>query len=188
MTDFGAEEIVAAPAKKRRKFWTSDRIIGYSGAALALMAAFFPWYVFFNSAKFGINATVTFFSRNFPGWEERKTFSQSPSAIINERLARSANGTQDPLTTGTVPGLDDVHPKIDPSAVDQPFPAQVNDFHLLHVSNGKALIEDNSGVYLVAPGSPLPDLSKVANLEERNGQWVLVTDKGDIYGSDGKQP
>jgi hypothetical protein len=187
MTDFDADEAVAPPkSRKRSRFWTSDRIIGYSGAGLALMAAFFPWYVFFNSAKFGINATVSFISRNFSGWEERKTFSQSPSAMTNDRAAADEKAA-DALVTGTVPGLDDIKGKSDPVGDDQPFPSKGSQFHLLHVSQGKALIEDDSGVYVVGPGSPLPDLSKVVTLEERDGQWVLLTDKGAVYDASGKR-
>jgi hypothetical protein len=189
MTDFDADETVAPPRQeKRKKFWTSDRIIGYSGAALALTAAFFPWYVFFNSAKFGIDATVSMIARNFPGWAERSTFSQSPSAFTNDGVAATEKAAQDPLLTGTVPGLDAVRTRRDDAAaVDQPFPSPATGFHLLHVSKGKALIEDDNGVYVVGPGSPLPDLSKVASLEQRDGEWVIVTDKGAVYDTGGRR-
>jgi len=188
MTDSDADETVAPPKPvKRKKFWTSDRIIGYSGAALALSAAFFPWYVFFNSAKFGIDATVSMISRNFSGWSERSTFSQTPGAMTNDGIAQTDKATQDPLLTGTVPGLDDAKIKHDDEAVEQPFPTPVTRFHLLHVSKGRAMIEDDNGVYVVGPGSPLPDLSKVASVVERDGQWVIVTDKGEIYDAGGKR-
>jgi hypothetical protein len=49
------------------------------------------------------------------------------------------------------------------------------------------MIEDDNGVYVVGPGSPLPDLSKVASVEERDGQWVIVTNKGEIYDAAGKR-
>lgn len=188
MTDFDADETVAPPVQaKRKKFWTSDRIIGYSGAALALTAAFFPWYVFFNSAKFGVDATVSLIARNFPGWADRKPFSPSPSAFQNKEAPAGEAGNQDQLLTGTVPGLSDKDMKSDPAAVEQPLPTRVTTFRLLHVSKGKALIEDDNGVYVVGPGSQLPDLSKVASVEERSGEWVIVTDKGFVYDSGGKR-
>jgi hypothetical protein len=189
MTDFDADETVAAPRKgKQRKFWTSDRIIGYSGAALALSAAFFPWYVFLNSAKFGIDATASLFARNFPGWAQRSPFTTTPTAIENNGTKSADKADQDPLLTGTVPGQDKVSIKgNDADAVDQPFPTPVSEFRLLHVSKGKALIEDNNGVYVVGPGSPLPDLSKVAAMEERGGEWVIITDKGNVYDTSGKR-
>ncbi|MDB5526126.1 MAG: putative conserved rane protein [Rhizobium sp.] len=188
MTDFDADEAVA-PAKKEktRRFWTSDRIIGYSGAALALTAAFFPWYVFFNGAKFGLDVTASLISRNFPGWSDRPSFSEAPTAITNEGLKLQL-GPQDQLLTGTVPGKDEAKgDKDDPAAVEQPFPTQALKFHLLHVSKGKALIEDGNGVYIVGPGSALPDQSKVTTLEQRDGQWVIVTNKGDVYDNTGKR-
>lgn len=190
MTDFDADEIVAPPFRKvkQRKFWTSDRVIGYSGAGLALMAAFFPWYVFLNSARFGIDATMSLITRNFSGWSDRDTFSTTPTAITNDGLTVHDLSSHDPLLTGTVPGLDEKTKALDDiGGADQPFPTQVTKFHLLHVSKGKALIEDDNGVYVVQPGSPLPDQSKVASVEERGGSWVIITDKGDIYGTDGKR-
>ena len=188
MIDFDADETVAPVKKEKpRRFWTSDRIIGYSGAALALTAAFFPWYVFFNGAKFGLDVTAAIISRSFPGWSDRPTFSETPTAITNEGLKLQLS-PQDQLLTGTVPGQDETKGETDDTAaIEQPFPTQSMKFHLLHVSKGKALIEDGNGVYLVGPGSALPDQSKVTALEERNGQWVIVTTKGDVYDNSGKR-
>jgi RPA family protein len=63
---------------------------------------------------------------------------------------------------------------------DQPFPAS-SGFKLLHVANGRALIEDTTGMYVVRVGSVLPDESRLATIEQRDGKWVIVTSKGDIY-------
>ena len=49
-------------------------------------------------------------------------------------------------------------------AEEQPFPA-TSGFRLLHVANGRALIEDCSGMYIVRIGSILPDNSRLATLE-----------------------
>jgi len=43
------------------------------------------------------------------------------------------------------------------------------------------LIEDTSGMYVVRVGSILPDESRLATLEERDGKWVIITSKGDVY-------
>ena len=43
------------------------------------------------------------------------------------------------------------------------------------------MIEDRTGIYVVRQGDVLPDQSKVTSLEERNGKWVIVTDKGTVY-------
>jgi hypothetical protein len=37
------------------------------------------------------------------------------------------------------------------------------------------MIEDDAGLWIVQPGSTLPDNSKVASIERRGGKWVLVT-------------
>jgi hypothetical protein len=188
MTDFDADETVA-PLKKatRKRFWTSDRIIGYSGAALALSAAFFPWYVFFNEDKFGINIATSTLSRILPDWAGRPVVNASPSAIPNKKDIASLPRPEEQLITGTVPDEESKVESNAAAAASQPFPAQSQKFRLLHIAKGKALIEDETGVYIVKPGSLLPDLSKVASLEERDGDWVIVTDKGDIYDANGKR-
>ena len=38
------------------------------------------------------------------------------------------------------------------------------------------MIEDKNGIYVVTPGSMLPDLSRVAKVEEVGGEWVLAGD------------
>ena len=42
------------------------------------------------------------------------------------------------------------------------------------------MIEDDTGLFVVQPGSMLPDNSLVATIEERDGRAVLVTDMGAI--------
>ena len=37
------------------------------------------------------------------------------------------------------------------------------------------MIEDDAGLWVVQAGSMLPDSSRVAGIEKRNGKWVLVT-------------
>ncbi len=51
----------------------------------------------------------------------------------------------------------------------------------MHVANGRALIEDKTGMYIVRVGAVLPDNSRLATLEERDGQWVLITSKGQVF-------
>ncbi|MNT02685.1 hypothetical protein D3C72_1371910 [compost metagenome] len=54
----------------------------------------------------------------------------------------------------------------------------------MHVANGRALIEDTTGMYIVRIGSILPDNSRLATLEERDGRWVMITSSGDVYRAD----
>ena len=191
MTDFDADEPVA-PMKRReaKVFWTSDRIIGYSGVALALTAAFFPWYVFVNGVRSTTDATSSFLARNIPDWSGSGASRETPTGSIGDGeragLVPGDPGSAEEIITGTVP-KDKMPGKNDADAVAQPFPAEPVPFHLLHVSKGRALIEDANGVYIVGPGNVLPDLSKVSSVEQRDGDWVIVTDKGDIYDAGGKR-
>ncbi|MNT79965.1 hypothetical protein D3C72_2193630 [compost metagenome] len=63
---------------------------------------------------------------------------------------------------------------------DQPFPGQTS-FRLLHVSNGRALIEDGSGMYMVRVGSTLPDNARLTKIEQRDGEWMIETSSGKTY-------
>ena len=63
--------------------------------------------------------------------------------------------------------------------LEQPFPGG-NAFRLLHVANGRALIEDDAGMYMVQIGSILPDNSQLARLERQDGEWVIVTSEGEV--------
>lgn len=170
----------------KRRFWTSDRVIGYSGAALAVAAAYFPWYVIFNEEKFRLDITAQTLTRLLPDWSGRPVVSVSPSAVANRNPNDNLPDFEN-VITGAISDEDSKGNITAAFAEAQPFPFQPVDFQLLHVSQGKALIESETGVFIVAPGSVLPDQSKVAALEQRDGQWVIVTDKGDVYDARGKR-
>ncbi|ARO28676.1 hypothetical protein NXC14_CH00674 [Rhizobium sp. NXC14] len=180
MADFDDERI--ASLKPRDKTATLDRFLTFAGLALAGASAFFPWYVFFNADKFGINVATSSNSRELPDWPARNVFSVSPLAMVNKNEAAKKAPPVDPLTTATV---SDLGKQRDGGAMleDQPFPGK-SSFRLLHVSNGRALIEDPSGMYVVRIGSVLPDESRLAMIEQREGKWVIITSKGDIYKND----
>jgi hypothetical protein len=154
----------------------SDMVIIGSGLALAIGCALFPWYVFFNQDKFGVQAM------NFSGSEAGNTM---PSDLVYppELIRRELNPGEipllslDTLSTGTLPDKDDPSRRGVPLA-DQPFPGEKRsyEFSLVHVANGRAMIEDEDGLWVVQKGSTLPDASKVASIEKRDGAWVLVTD------------
>lgn len=177
MAEFDDERI--ASLKPRRKTVILDRLLTFAGLALAGASAFFPWYVFFNEDKFGINVATSDNARELPDWPARNVFSVSPLAMVNKNEADKKVPPIDTLTTATVSNLG----KERDGAMlkeDQPFPGK-SSFRLLHVSNGRALIEDPSGMYVVRIGSILPDESRLATLEQRDGKWVIVTSKGEIY-------
>ncbi len=188
MTDFDADEPVAPPKppRQRRRVSTTDRVLGLTGVALACAAAFFPWYVFFNEEKFGIRVADWGRTRDLPEGPGRNVFSVSPLAMVDkddEGSGESSGTTVDPLVTATVSKLGAEKPASDEMPQAQPFPGR-SGFRLLHVANGRALIEDNSGMYMVRVGSILPDNSRVATLEQRDGKWVIVTSTGEVYQND----
>ncbi|MGR6466792.1 flagellar protein [Rhizobium sp. PAMB 3182] len=160
-----------------------DRALAVTGFLLALAAASFPWYVFFNEEKFKVEVAEGPRTRDLPETPPRQVLSVSPLAMTdNDNIAPPSNKQPDadPLQTASVPK---VAPRDNSASLDQPFPVK-SGFQLLHVSNGQALIEDRSGVYMVRVGSVLPDNSRLASLEQREGKWVLITSNGDVIGDE----
>jgi hypothetical protein len=88
----------------------------------------------------------------------------------------------DLFATGTLPKKkEDGSGAPAPGLDQQPFPAEIPQFHLVHVANGRAMIEDDAGLWIVQAGSVLPDSSVVTSIEKRDGQWVLVTSNDRVY-------
>ncbi|KAA0699503.1 flagellar protein [Neorhizobium sp. P12A] len=182
MTDSDADVPVAPLKGAARKSALSDKLLKGTGLVLAALSAFFPWYVFFNPDKFGIHATQDDRTRILPDWPARNVFSVSPLAMVNKNDTTPQTTLPDQINTATITDIGKDDPKGQPPE-DQPFPGK-SSFHLLHVANGRALIQDGSGMYLVRVGSILPDNSRLATIEQRNGKWVIVTSKGEIYAHD----
>ena len=148
----------------------SDWLIVAAGVALALTCALFPWYIFFNQEEFGIRP-FRFDSTRLDGPVPEEV---SLPELVGARIPRAGMPIigLDPLPTGTV--SDESQRGAAPLA-DQPFPGDQVDFQLVHVANGRAMIEDKDGFWMVQRGSRLPDGSRVAAIEEKDGRWVLVT-------------
>lgn len=182
MTDFDADK--AVPPLRRseargRSF--TDRLLIASGVTLAALAAFFPWYVFLNPQEFSLPPLWQDARRDLPDMPAKDVVSVSPAAMVdNDDVAPVPE--VDPVRTATVPNLGQEGARgAAPSApIEQPLPPPTG-FRLMHVANGRAMIEDSSGMYIVRVGSILPDNSKLATLEQREGEWVIVTSKGDVY-------
>lgn len=164
-----------------------DMALSATGVALAVFAAFFPWYVFFNYEQFApkYGQMVQNMRRDLPVFAPRPVFSVSPSASININqrppgMAMQVPPALDDITTATVPSNDPdrKRPRSDAGETDQPMPAAAGSFRLLHVAGGRALVEDASGIYMVGIGEVLPDNSKLVSIEQQGGQWVLTTSTG----------
>ncbi|MGB3387248.1 MAG: hypothetical protein WBA88_04630 [Pseudaminobacter sp.] len=157
--------LTSARAQDRR----GDLIIAGLGVALGLGCALFPWYIFLNQEKFGIRAL------EFSGGGQA---GRTAGLSLKDRIDRSADqeeddltiGALDPFPTGTLPERRRFTP-----LAEQPFPADPVEFHLVHVANGRAMIADDSGLWVVQRGSSLPDSSRVSSIEQRGDKWVLIT-------------
>lgn len=176
----------SAPRRKRladsamtkpRDRWLVAGLVGFS-----MLCAAFPWYVFFNQEKFGVNVA---------GWEGMKNVrhdrpagdagigaERDPVADESERTLMSPPA--DSITTAAIPSARSDDRGDARGFQDQPFPGG-SEFKLLHVANGRALIENGSGIFLVQIGSKLPDNSRLASLRQRSGKWEIVTSTGNIY-------
>lgn len=162
----------------RAYLFSTDRLLAFSGFALAGIAAFFPWYVFVNQGSFGISSH----GLRLEGHGSGTPAAHASAGLAMPRSAEDDPATDfDPISTATIPDV--AHrpqPEDRGEAENQPFPGRP--FQLLHVANGQALISDASGIYLVRVGSALPDGSSLARIEQRDGQWVIETSSGDVVG------
>jgi hypothetical protein len=159
-------------AAARRRYSKTDVVLFASGIALSAVCAFFPWYVFFNQQQFGVRAV----KMDMPSSGTVSTGVGPAGRNIGPlpELARDANGL-DSFTTGTLADPAPEEDEADAEAIQQPFPVPVPEFELVHVANGRAMIQDDMGLFVVQRGSLLPDNSKVTSIEQRNGRWVVVT-------------
>lgn len=181
MTDFDADQAIP-PIKRPEsgRYSTGDKVLVGAGVLLAAMAAFFPWYVFLNPEKFSVPALWEGKTRDLPETAAKEVMSVSPAAMIDNDDDPALEGL-DPVATATAPSLGKEKSLGVPleTGLDQPLPAN-SGFRLMHVANGRALIEDARGMYIVRVGSILPDNSRLATLEQREGAWVIVTSNGDV--------
>lgn len=178
----GTRDLEAYLAKTERKS-LGDRAVAAGGLTLALGAALFPWYVFFNPGAFGVKPIGLDSERELPERPARSVVSVSPLAIPDRRDASAPAEPFDAISTATIPlagQAEDDRPPAPQAQPVQPFPGAT--FRLLHVANGRALIEDGRDIYVVRIGSALPDDSHVARLERRQDGWVIVTSNGDVIG------
>ncbi|MDP2119391.1 MAG: flagellar protein [Hoeflea sp.] len=182
MTDeFELDDEEPGPVAKSER--SGERVFTVVGFLLASAAAFFPWYVFFNQENFGITPMGYADTRDLPEIPGRAMVTVSPLAIPDEKDESAPASAFDPIVTATVPesggqgsSSSSFAVSADPS---QTFPGKPQ-YRLLHVANGRALIEDKSGMYIVRIGSVLPDNSRLATLEQREGKWVIVTSNGEV--------
>lgn len=150
-----------------------DLMLAAAGIGLGVTCATFPWYIFFHQEDFGIRAL------KFGGGDLTAAapagMEPTGKALVNPLPAPDIPAVQlDLFATGTLPENEEGE-RSPPGLKEQPFPAPPVTFRLVHVANGRALIEDDSGLWVVQRGSTLPDNSEVVGLEKRDGRWVMLT-------------
>ena len=171
MHDTDADEVVVQ--RRSRRMPVSDMALGALGIVMAGLASYFPWWAYLNQDRINIPTLWEGRLRDLP-----TKIGSSNLAMAQQQRREETQAAVDQLLTASVPGLVEKPG----SSPDQPFPPNPN-FRLRHVANGRALIEDDKGVYLVRIGSLLPDESQLATLEQRNGRWVMITSRGDVFQS-----
>jgi hypothetical protein len=156
-------------AAKPARGLTSDVLVAGMGVGLGLVCALFPWYIFLHQDKFGISSIK--FSEMIP--KGTPGLGEGPLRIgAIWKLPDRKDAGLDGFPTGTVAKASNPSD----AEADQPYPGdKAAPFNLVQVANGQALIEDADGFFVVRVGSPLPDDSRVRSIEERDGEWVLVT-------------
>lgn len=156
-----------------------DKILFASGITLSLICAFFPWYVFLNQDQFGIRAVqLGDVPTSGPIPDDAIPAGRIEAPIPVEALAKGQDEL-DTFATGTLQEADE-EKKPREREDDQPFPLPDVAFRLVHVANGRAMIEDDSGLFVVQRGSTLPDSSRVTAIERRGSRWVVVTSNGRV--------
>ncbi|MBW6420713.1 flagellar protein [Rhizobium sp. XQZ8] len=181
MSDQKKEDVVSAQQAEEAASRLGDKVLMATGVALAAASAFFPWYVFLNADKFGVRTEDFGRTRDLPPGIGRPVVTVSPLAMTDSSKDDWVKmDPMDGLTTATTTSALGETKQNGNIREEQPFPGKSN-FRLLHVANGRALIEDSSGMYMVRVGSILPDNSKLATLEQRSGRWVIITSSGAVY-------
>lgn len=161
-----------------------DIMVAALGVTLGLTAAIFPWYVFFNQEQFGVRAMKFEGQREPSGYGGRMPADLPfPEELVARQVERGLVPLieLDRLSTGNVP--DEDLPTGSVPLAHQPFPGvdkPAPRFEIVHIENGRVMVADDSGVWLARIGSRLPDASKVASIERRDGRWVVVTDRNEV--------
>lgn len=162
------------PKVKRRSGRLGDIVVAAFGTALGLLCAAFPWYIFMNQEQFGVREMKFESTRlgDMPiylGDLSQRVGAPSMSADMSSE-------DLDFLSTGTTRDSRDGDSADGGVPLDkQPFPGDGTPFSLVFATNGRAMISDDTGMWVVQPGSLLPDSSRVASIELRGSKWVLVT-------------
>lgn len=170
-----------AKAPDRRRT-SSDLALAGAGIALGLLCAFFPWYVFMNQDQFGVRAMRFSGERDTGPIPDGAT--PAGARILADSEAPPPDVPEPPVDSLTTASPASEQQTQAPGPADQPFPGDAGGasaFRVVHVANGRAMIEDDSGLWVVERGATLPDNSRVRSIEQRAGNWVVVTTDSRVF-------
>lgn len=145
--------------------WTSisDGMLGAFGCAAALTCAGFAAYMSANPRPSfnGVEHLMIFAQ---PNYQQNPHFAAAQAAADRKGIDYSTTGTIRPANGSR------------PADRNEPI---VTSYRLHYVHNGEALIIGrDDAVYQVSLGSLVPGIGRVVSIENRRGQWVVVTPRG----------
>ncbi len=169
----------AAEREAKRRDRRSDLTVAALGITLGLICALFPWYIFFNPDEFGVRAMK--FGGGGNGTQPIVLGAQPERVGAPSESKDVPAADLDLISTGTATKEhEETEESAPPEAVEQPFPPPVISFRLVQIANGRAMFQDDSGLFIVQPGSILPDSSKVETIGMRDGKPAVVTSAGAV--------
>jgi hypothetical protein len=165
-----------AQATPRRRDRRGDLTVAALGITLGLICAMFPWYIFYNPDKFGppvirLGGRVDLRPSNGIGAGYDR-----PGILLQ---GEDPAADLDLVSTGTT-SADTPEKAREKAAENQPFPGPPVPFKVVHIENGRAMMEDDSGFFIVQRGSVLPDSTRVTAIEQRAGKWVVLTSGDEV--------
>ena len=188
--EFGNEPVKVLKKKANKKNHVGrinfDILLTTIGVGMALLSAFFPWYVFLNQEDFVVQEMTFGDDSNLPGtWQSNTVANISPQPLSGRDAGiKNALLPPDGLATASIPDTPREqsltwNEKGNDADKSQPFPYNRR-YRLLYVANDRALVEHASGIYIVKIGSVLPDNSKLTSIEKRKNGWALKTSTGGV--------
>lgn len=162
----------------RRLFRSGDWAWGGAGLTLATASASFAGYMIatapaevtgFGSKDFGLFAAMQRNGRTAAPAATRAVPRPAPSVVANAAPTRPTGPEIDFAPTGSI------------TAVSRST-GPLGDFHLRDVFGDHALIEHQSTLSLVKPGSTLAGAGEVLAIERQGRGWVVRTASGTIGG------
>ncbi len=178
-----------------RKARAGDFAFWAGALSLAALSAYLPWDVYINHARYGPPEFQFSRSGEVPAdvvaLQEGRAplFDMVAETYVGDPPPRPLDDPDgvDPFTTAAIPldtGEEEAEPREVPPGVDPITTASVpssggaaaHSYTLLDAGRGLALIADQDGIYIVRPGTLLPDGRRVSAIVGRGPHAQIVPD------------